>query len=121
MVILPAKMRSTLVIFDRGFEDLDIDPKRYRLRGAGALVRVLRRVLPRADCLFILDAPAGLIHARKPELPVGEIETQRAALKALAKDDPRCVLLAAAEAPETVALHAARKVVQFLAARTGRA
>ena len=119
-LILPARVRSTLVIFDRSFEDLRIDPRRYRLRGADALVRVLRRLLPRADRILILDAPPELIHARKPELPVSEIESQRAALRALAAGDPRCVLLAAGEAPEKVALHAAREVLLFLAARSER-
>ena len=117
MLIVPAKVRSTLVIFDRSFDDLSIDPKRYRLRGAGVLVRFLRRLLPRADRVLILDAPPEVIHARKPELPVREIEAQRSALRALAKGGPRCVLLAADESPEKVARHAAREVVRFLAAR----
>ncbi len=43
----PAKKRDELVIFDRSFDDLLVDERRYRLQGTAWLVRILRRLLPR--------------------------------------------------------------------------
>jgi len=41
--VLPAKVRNELIIFCRSFDDLLIDPHRYRLAGTSWLARVLRR------------------------------------------------------------------------------
>ena len=113
----PAKCRSTGIIFDRNYDDLLIDPKRYRLQGASALVRVLRRALPRPDLTFVLDAPAAVIHQRKPELPLEELERQRAALRGLAANGSRHVVVSAEASPDEVARTVCRHVVAFLAAR----
>lgn len=118
--VLPAKIRNELVIFDRSFEDMLIDPRRYRLRGASGLVRFLKKLLPRADVTFILDSEAQTIHARKPELPLEEIERQRRALARLANADPRCVLVRADKPPLEVAQTVIREIIIRLAAREER-
>lgn len=114
----PALTRSTLVIFDRHFDDLIVDPRRYRLAGVDWLVRALRRILPRPELTLVLDAEPATVHARKPELPVTELSRQRAALLALAATDPRAVVISAERPPEEVARDAARAVVRWLAHRT---
>ena len=41
--VLPAKIQSSLLVFDRNFDDLLVDERRYRLSGTSLLVRILRR------------------------------------------------------------------------------
>lgn len=120
LVLLPARIRSTLIVADRNFDDILIDPKRYRIQGADVLARILWGLLPRADATFILDADPQTIHARKPELPVEELERQREAFQELSSGDVRWHLVPADQPPEEVARAVSRKVILLLAARSER-
>jgi thymidylate kinase len=113
----PAQCRSTCIVFDRNFDDLLIDTRRYRLRYSSTLVRCLHSVLPRFDLTIILDAPAEIIRQRKPELPLEELERQRTALRRLAAGDRRCVIVSTTDTPDEVARAACRHVIRFLAER----
>jgi hypothetical protein len=114
---MPAQCRSTCIICDRGCGDLLIDPKRYRLDGAQALVRLLRPFVPRPHLTFILDAPARIIHRRKPELSVEEVEEHCTALRELAARDPRYIVVSTKCSPDEVARVVCSHVVKVLAAR----
>lgn len=120
LLVRPAKTRATLLIFDRTFEDLLVDSKRYRLQAPAGLVRVLSKLLPGADLTFVLDAPPEVIHQRKPELPVAELARQRAVLCELAATMPRHELVDATPTPEIVARGVARRVLEFMAEREAR-
>ncbi|HEX3799549.1 MAG TPA: hypothetical protein VH413_12690 [Verrucomicrobiae bacterium] len=102
-IVRPAKKRGTLVIFDRTFDDLLVDEKRYRLQGTAPLVHFLRRMLPRPAATFVLSAPAKILRARKSEISLEELERQRKVFERLAKSDRHYVLVSAADAPEKVA------------------
>lgn len=115
-IVLRGKIRSTLVIFDRCFEDLLVDEKRYRLRGTSPLARLLRCLLPGADRTFVLSAAAPVLHQRKPELPLAELERQHGVLLDLAKKR-RHILVRAEESPEQVALAVCREVLRAMADR----
>jgi thymidylate kinase len=116
LIVLRGKIRSTLVIFDRSFEDLLVDERRYRLGRTSPLVRALRRSFPGPDRTFVLSAPPPLLHQRKPELPLAELERQQSVLLELAKDR-RHVLIRAEETPEQVAQAVCREVLREMAAR----
>jgi hypothetical protein len=73
--VRPFVRRGGWVVLERGWWDLAVDPRRYRLRG-GRLVRVLGRLLPQADVLLVLEGPAATLWARKQELPVAELARQ---------------------------------------------
>lgn len=76
----PAMARSEAILFDRYFHDLLIDPKRYRYGGPMWLARLIARVIPPRNALFIiLDADDQVILSRKQELPADELRRQRAA------------------------------------------
>jgi len=116
-VVQHGRICSMLVIFDRSFDDLLVDQRRYRLRGTSVLVRILRRFLPKADRTFVLSAPAQLLHQRKSELPIEELERQRATLCQLAASDPRYVLVSTEASVDEVARVVCRHVINFLAER----
>lgn len=67
------------VLLERGWWDLAVDQRRYRLQRAGGLLKVLGRLLPRPDLLVVLVAPVGVLTSRKAELPAVELERQLAA------------------------------------------
>ncbi|MEF8733554.1 MAG: hypothetical protein V5B40_17095 [Candidatus Accumulibacter meliphilus] len=86
--VRPVLAKGGLVTFDRYYQDFLVDPRRYRLSLPTGLIRMLGRLIPRPELLFILDAPAEVLHARKQELPKLEIERQLVALRNLGAADP---------------------------------
>lgn len=119
-LVLPARIRSTLIIFDRGFADLLVDEKRYRLKGTLPLVNLFRHSLPATDHTFVLTAPAEVLHQRKPELPMEELARQQKVLKGLASSRKHSTLLSASEPSDEVARKAWREVIMSLAAREAK-
>ena len=118
--VLPAKVRNELIIFCRNFDDVLIDPQRYRFRRTHWLARVLRRLLPRPDLTLVLDAEPEQIVARKAELALEEVRRQRIAFRRLAAKSPRYVLVSSAEPADEVARAVCCEVIKFLAERVKR-
>jgi hypothetical protein len=67
--------RQRLVLYDRWFTDMTVDPLRYGLRSARGL-SLLLRFLPKPDLVILLTDLPERIHRRKAELPLEEIERQ---------------------------------------------
>ena len=74
--IWPCWWRGGLVVMERGYWDILVDPARYRLRCPFWIVRLLGMLVPRPHLTFILGGRAGVIAARKDELPAEEIARQ---------------------------------------------
>ena len=90
----PAMARSEVVIFDRYFHDLLIDPRRYRYAGPMLLPQLLSRWIPPRGAIFVvLDAEEDLILNRKRELPLDELRRQRLAYKEFAARMPQSILI----------------------------
>ena len=118
--LLRLKVESTLIIFDRDFDDILVDPKRYRLSPAAIpLARVLRKMLPKSEVTFVLDVDPASCHARKPELPVPELERQRKVLRALAANDRRYHLIDSNRPAKEVANSVCGSVIDLLLKRRG--
>jgi thymidylate kinase len=80
VVIRPGKQRKGLVIFDRYYPDILVDPLRYRLPARSEkFARWLASLAPRPDLYVLLDAPAEVVQRRKSELPLAESHRQRVA------------------------------------------
>jgi thymidylate kinase len=71
------------VVLERGWWDLVVDPRRYRLRPAPALARTLGRLLPRPCVTLVLEGDPATIAARKGELSVAETARQMRAWRAV--------------------------------------
>jgi len=81
--IRPMLVRSGLVVMDRGFFDLLVDPRRYRLEVSPHIVRLLGRLLPGPDLTILLLGDPTVLRTRKPELELKEIERQQEQWQAL--------------------------------------
>jgi thymidylate kinase len=81
----PLRRAGGTVVLERGWWDLAVDPRRYRLVPLPRLHRLLAWLLPRPDRTIVLDAPADVLLGRKAELPAAELERQRRAWRLLAR------------------------------------
>jgi thymidylate kinase len=80
------RRQGALVLFDRYFDDLLVDPRRIRLAPGSRAAGVLGRLVPRPDVTLLLMCDPKTAHERKKELTIEEIERQQALYRAIAKD-----------------------------------
>jgi thymidylate kinase len=82
--ILPYKVKSSLIIFDRYFDDMLVDNRRYRYGGSIDRAKLACFFIPKPELYFILTADAKIIYERKQEVPFEELERQIVEYRALA-------------------------------------
>ncbi len=75
-----------IIIFDRYYHDLLVDPRRYRYGAPLWLARWIGNLVPSPDLWILLDAPPDVILARKQEVSRDELARQRKAYFAFAGD-----------------------------------
>ena len=85
-VLLHCRSKTTVVIMDRFYQDLLIDPRRYRFKGPRWLARVIFKMMPQPDRVFILVGDPEVIWKRKREVPLEEVVRQVEAYRNLAAD-----------------------------------
>lgn len=71
------KNNGNLILFDRYFNDLLIDPRRYRYGGSLKLARMINKFIPSPDLYILLDASVKKIQNRKNEVSLKEILRQK--------------------------------------------
>lgn len=118
--LYPRYVRSTLVVFDRYYQDLLADPARYRYGGSLALARQLGRWLPQPDLVFILDAPAELLQSRKQEVPLAESERQRHAYRLLTTEFRHASIIDTSQPLPLVVANVLAQTLNFLEQRTSQ-
>lgn len=69
--------REELLICDRYYHDLLVDPIRYRYGGPAWAARLVGELMPQPDLWVLLDAPPDILQARKHEVPPEETSRQR--------------------------------------------
>lgn len=73
------RRRGGLIVMERGWQDIAVDARRYRLQVSPKLVFALARLLPRPDLILVLEASTDVLLGRKQELSASELERQSAA------------------------------------------
>lgn len=82
--ILPLKIKSTLIVFDRYYDDLLVDPKRFRYGGGILIAKWVNKLIPKPDIVFVLTASPEIIYRRKQEVKIDELIRQIKAYNSLA-------------------------------------
>lgn len=118
--VFPKMVRATLVTFDRYFDDLLVDPKRYRFKGPEWLVHLTHRMLPRPDLVVLLDAPPEVICSRKEELPYDEVVRLRAKYRVAVSSLPNGHIVDASGSIDQVVFAVEDLVLQHMNQRTAR-
>jgi thymidylate kinase len=113
-----AAWRGHIVLCDRHpIETLAVRPRRTRV--GGALERILvGRLTPAPDAIVVLDAPADVLFARKPEHPLERLERWRRAYRTTFTERGATFVSTAGEAHEA-AMEASEVVWQALCVRCG--
>lgn len=114
------RFKNGLVMIDRYFYDLLIDPRRYRLKVPAWAVRLGCALLPKPDLVFLLDAPAEVLQARKREVPLEETAHQRRAFLALVQPMPQGRVIDASQTADEVVAGVVRAILEFAADRARR-
>jgi peptidoglycan/xylan/chitin deacetylase (PgdA/CDA1 family)/thymidylate kinase len=115
--VYPAKVRSTLVVFDRYYHDMLVDPARYRLPRGFFLHRLLAGLVPKPDLWLVLHAPPEVLVARKGEI---SLEMARVLTQNYASLAPRlraATLIDTGRGLEETLASAVAAPMDFLAAR----
>jgi thymidylate kinase len=117
LLIRPLLARSGLVVFDRYFQDVLADPKRYRFGGPLWLARFAAPLVPKPDLLFVLDAPVQVILSRKLELLPEELQRQRRIYVRFANRFRPSRVIDSTASPAQVAAEAEKTIADYLADR----
>jgi len=121
--VRPLVDQAKLVVFDRYYHDLPIDPLRFRYGGPRWLARWIARIIPLPDLLLILDAPAAVLQARKQEVSAEESARQSAAYRAVAASAAmrgRAILIDASRSLDEVVRQCGDATLGLLARRARR-
>jgi thymidylate kinase len=112
--VRPRLVRSALVLFDRYYDDILVDPRRYRYAGPMGFARLGRRLIHNPDLYFIVDVPEEEVWTRKQEVSREEVGRQRDTYRRLAADLPGAVLLDGSLPVDEVARNAGDVIVDYL-------
>ncbi|HKU15565.1 MAG TPA: hypothetical protein VJQ52_14305 [Steroidobacteraceae bacterium] len=118
--IRPRLVRSTLVVSNRYFDDVLVDPRRYRIERALAFARVLLRWVPRPELWLVLDIPSEVLQARQGELGEEEATRQRGEYRRVLRGHENVVVLDADQPVERIVAQAECAIASQLARRTAR-
>jgi hypothetical protein len=89
----PFIARGGCLLVERGWWDLAVDPRRYRLRDGWLLVRWLGKLVPRSDLLVVLEGSSALLWSRKQECPESELARQTQAWRRVVPPSARVIYL----------------------------
>src|SRR3546814_1628081 len=84
------------------------------------LARLLGKLLPQPDIVFILDAPADVLQSRKQEVPFEESVRQRTAYRRLKGEYDRAYIIDASEPLDKVVASVLAHTVPFMEQRTAK-
>ena len=111
--------RKTLLIYDRYYHDLLVDPLRYRYGGPMGAARLVGKMMPRPKLWLLLDAPAEILQARKQEVSLEETERQRSAYRAFVQGQKDHAIVDAAQPLDKVIADVERIVTRALIEHEG--
>ncbi|MGH6611958.1 MAG: hypothetical protein ACRECQ_17070, partial [Burkholderiaceae bacterium] len=118
--IRPKLVRSMLVVSHRYYDDILVDPRRYRMARARALARALLPWIPRPGLWLVFDAPSRLLRARQPGVPASEAARQRAEYRQVLRGHENVVVLDARQPSDKIVAQAERAIAAHLARRTAK-
>jgi serine acetyltransferase/thymidylate kinase len=117
--IRPKLVRTMLVVFNRYYDDVLVNPLRYRMaKPPFAFARALLPWIPRPDLWLVLDAPSDVISSRNVELSAQESSRQRGEYRRLLRGYEDVVVLDARQPMDKLVAQAERAIVAHLEGRT---
>jgi serine acetyltransferase/thymidylate kinase len=118
--IRPKLVRSTLVVSNRYFDDVLVDPRRYRIDHGRAFARLLLRWVPRPELWLVFDIPSQVLQERQGELGVEEATRLRGEYRRLLRGHESVVVLDADQPLDRVVAQAECAIASQLSRRTAQ-
>lgn len=111
-----AKLRKKrkFIIFDRFYEDLLVDPRRYRYGGGKVFAAFFFSFMPKPDLVMLLDADAEVLYARKPEVALERLRKIVTGYRSYIKTAKNGVLINSDQAVERVIAETIAKIDDLL-------
>jgi thymidylate kinase len=106
--------KGELLICDRYYHDLLIDPVRYRYGGPIWASRMIGKLMPRPRLWLLLDAPAEVLQARKQEVSPEETDRQRQAYLEFVEKQRNHVVIDASQALDNVVSDAKKAIAAVM-------
>jgi thymidylate kinase len=114
--LFAARRQGELIIVERYFYDYFIQPLYARM--PRWLLNAILRLLPKPDAVIYLYGDPQLIHDRKTELPVNEIERQQAIFTDLLAQVPNGLVIDVSAPVSAVARQIAHLICQVIGAKS---
>ncbi len=120
LTVRRVQSRSGLVVSDRYLDDIQVDPRRYRLPDSSLwFARVVVRLAPRPDLYVLLDVSAEIVQQRKAEVQPAESQRQRLSYLEFFRWLPNACVVDATAPVDQVATEVKTVVLKSLAASPG--
>jgi thymidylate kinase len=116
----PVLFRNGMVVVDRYFYDIMVDPKRYRLNAPIWLVYFVAKIIVKPDIVICLDAPAKIFYERKQEVSFEEVVRQREAYLAFVKRLPNGHIVDASRPLDDAVRQTEDIIIKYMVERTAR-
>jgi thymidylate kinase len=110
---------GAVLICDRYYHDLLIDPRRYRYGGPLWAAELVGKLMPRPSLWILLDAPTEVLQARKQEVTPEETARQRAVYLTFVQAQKNSIVIDASRPLDEVTADVARAVANALKENTG--
>jgi thymidylate kinase len=117
-LIRPARGAGRLVLFDRHYVDILVDPRRYRYGGPAWLAALVAWLVPSPDLWIVLDAPPEIIRSRKDEVGIEELAWLRLSYLQLAARLENAHVVDVTVALEEVVDRVAELILDMVSRRT---
>ncbi len=104
--------QGNLVLFDRYFHDLMVDPERSRISIPWILPGIIARLLPHPQIIFYLGTDPEVVYKRKGELPREKIREMTEKYDKICRKFKYCVKLDSSKRPEELARLAEKRIVE---------
>ena len=116
----PVLFRNGMVIVDRYFYDIMVDPKRYRLNAPAWLSFLLSKIILKPDLVICLDAPAKIFYERKQEVSFEDVVRLREGYQVFVKGLSSGHIVDASRPLEDVVRQTEDIIVNYMVERTDR-
>jgi thymidylate kinase len=100
--ILPELNNYNVVILDRYYYDILIDPSRYKINLPYRILKAFYFLLPRPEVVFFLKAPPETIRQRKQELTIPQIQRLLKKYKNLTSEFNNVCIMDASMSPDKI-------------------
>jgi serine acetyltransferase/thymidylate kinase len=118
--IRPSLVRCTLIASDSYFDDVLVDPRRYRMSRPRAFARLLAPWIPQPALWLVFDVPADVLRARQDDGSMEDLERQRGEYRRVLRGRRNVVVLDASQSADDVIADVERAIVAQLARRAAR-